>query len=140
MTNSTLAQLKQTFLSALPHLVTNSTESQALPGLDEDDIAALDLPAPTVAPTSTSSYLSNIKTTSDLVLWQARRGTDMVAGPAEGSDGTAILGWTCLEGDVNDADWKSDNDKQGDRGSLLKRIVKEMTQPTWGRWVDVFVR
>jgi len=45
-----------------------------------------------------------------------------------------------LEGDVVDADWSADDDGQGERGDLLKRIVKEMTGPVWGRWVDVFVR
>lgn len=64
----------------------------------------------------------------------------MTAGPVEGSDGTEILGWASLEGDVVDADWSADDDGQGERGDLLKRIIKEMTGPVWGRWVDVFVR
>lgn len=140
LTFSTLAQLKETFLSALPHLVAGPTEDTSLPGLDAEDLAALDLPPPSSAPASSSSYLSKIKSTSDFVLWQARRGVDMAAGPQEGTNGSDIIGWSSLEGDVNGIDFTSEDDKGGSRGQMVKRMIKEMSQPTWTRWVELFVR
>jgi hypothetical protein len=40
----TLATLKETFLSALPQLTSSPAETPALPGLDPEEIAAMDLP------------------------------------------------------------------------------------------------
>ena len=108
--------------------------------MDAEDLAALDLPSVSSAPASSSSYLSSIKSTSDFVLWQARRGVDMAAGPPAGTDGSDIIGWSSLEGDVNDAGFFSETDKEGSRGQMIKRMIKEMSQPTWGRWVELFVR
>jgi hypothetical protein len=137
---STLAQLKETFLSALPHLAAGTSGETSLPGLDAEDLAALDLPPPSFAPASASSYLSHIESTSDFVLWQARRGVDMAAGPQAGTDGSDIIGWSSLEGDVNDVNFPVGNDKEGSRGQSVKRMIKDMSQPAWGKWVEVFVR
>lgn len=64
----------------------------------------------------------------------------MAAGPQAGTDGSDILGWSSLEGDVNHPDFSARTDQQGSREKSLKRMIKDMSQPVWGRWVEVFVR
>jgi hypothetical protein len=131
----TLATLKETFLSALPQLTSSPAETPALPGLDPEEIAVMDLP---VASSSnpTPSYLSKIQTTSDLCLWQPRRNTDR---PIEDHNPVSA-GWSSLEGEIVDTDWNGEDDKDGERGQMLKRMIKDMEQPVWERWVDLFVR
>lgn len=138
----------------MPQLL-NQASHETLPGFDPEERAALGL-APrrpddedgqANAASSTTTMLSNVKRTSDFCLWQSRTSEhggqdDNHHSNADGTDGSSLhdLGWKSLEGNVVDADWNAEDDSQGVRGQMLKRMTRELRQPHWGQWVDVFLR
>ncbi|KAJ9118348.1 hypothetical protein QFC22_004264 [Naganishia vaughanmartiniae] len=139
-TISTLLDLKKTLLSALPMLKSNAPGG--LPGLSAEDMADMDLPTPTPTGSSSSSPIDSATSTSDIVLWRARRTNIDTMDRFEGGNEelNEFLGYVCLEGDPAEFTESRGQAEQGERKSALMVQIKDIKQPVWERWVDVYVR
>lgn len=137
---STLLELKRTLLSALPMLKSNAPGG--LPGLSAEDMADMDFPPPTTTPASSSSAIDSATSTSDIVLWRVRRTNVDTMDRFEGGNEelNEFLGYICLEGNPAEFTERKGEPEEGERKKALTAQIKDLKQPVWERWVDVYVR
>ncbi|KAJ9099959.1 hypothetical protein QFC21_003967 [Naganishia friedmannii] len=114
-----------------------------LPGLSAEDMADMDLPTPTQTASSSSSPspIDSVTSTSDIVLWRARRTNIDTMDRFEGGNEelNEFLGYVCLEGDPAEFTESKGQTEQGERKKALMVQIKDIRQPVWERWVDVYV-
>lgn len=150
LTKSTLHEIKKIALSALPALRSSSDDSAHLPGLDPSDLADLDLPNPAATSFPHSSTKSTTKSKSDIpadinstagfCLWKAKR--RVFADDSNGTGGEGeFLGYESLEGDdLEIGEEEANEEEKRERKAALSVKVRDLTNPAWGRWNEVYVR
>lgn len=116
-----------------------------LPGLSAEDMADMDLPTSTKQTASSSSStlaIDSVTSTSDIVLWRARRtNIDTMDRFESGNEElNEFLGYVCLEGDPAEFTESRGQVEEGERKNALMVQIKDIKQPVWERWVDVYVR
>lgn len=145
--------VKRTLLSALPALQGSSSSSSGagkLPGLDDEDMQDLDVPAAEsggsrsflTQPPSTGKEAdvvpARIKSTAQFMLFRAREKiveSDGVGGGGPNATEVIREGYVGLEGD-RDEDGV-EGEETGKRTELLGKKLRDLG---WERWTDVFVR